>query len=559
MQSISPSPSVLDFDGLRPPSPYMNEAHAHWRALMRDFVTREIEPNLDAWEAAGTFPDALYESAARQGLLGVGFPERIGGHTEDADPYYRVIFAEEMHRLGSGVVFADLATHWIGLPPVVQFGSEELLETVARPVLAGKRRIAFAVTEPSGGSDAGSLRTRAERRDDHWLVNGSKTLISGAMRSDRVLAAVRTGSAGAGGISLLLIDAESAGIERRLVPGLRWYNASIGTLEFRDVRVPLDRLIGVENRGFCGAGPAVQRRAFERVAATLAMSRAAVAEAIAWHKSARRSASGWSSTRPCATSWLTSCVGSRSLTHTRINASGGCSAAMQLSPTSRCSRCRRRAHSSGAPATPCTCSPAQAYTPGTTRVERIYREAPIFSIGGGTEEILRIPPSASSELFDLPTLRHARGKIDVTDEQTLQNKTQLNEAGSRKKRIAMPAIPTPSSPSTTSRWSTSSPSVWPVPNATSRRSPRRPRRRFDHDAGHERGVEVTEAAAPARARLAVGSKSMGFGQPAGRKTRRSHGWWTCKRWSRRRRRWHDDGVAQRPDDLYRDDRVSIPM
>ena len=118
----------------------MNEAHAHWRARVRDFVSREIEPNLDAWEVAGTFPDALYESAARQGLLGVGFPERLGGNTEDADPYYRVIFAEEMHRPGSGVVFADLATHCIALPPVVQFGSEELQETIARPVLAGKRR-----------------------------------------------------------------------------------------------------------------------------------------------------------------------------------------------------------------------------------------------------------------------------------------------------------------------------------------------------------------------------------------------------------------------------------
>ena len=64
------------------------------------------------------------------------------------------------------------------------------------------------------------------------------------MRADYILAAVRTGSAGAGGISLLLIDADSPGIERRAVPGLRWYNASIGTLEFRDVRVPLDRLIG---------------------------------------------------------------------------------------------------------------------------------------------------------------------------------------------------------------------------------------------------------------------------------------------------------------------------
>src|SRR5678815_752190 len=100
-------------------------------------------------------------------------------------PYYRVIFSEEMHRPGSGVVFADLATHWIALPPVVQLGSAELQETIARPVLAGKRRIAFAVTEPSGGSDAGALQTRAERRDDHWLVNGSKTLISGALRADR--------------------------------------------------------------------------------------------------------------------------------------------------------------------------------------------------------------------------------------------------------------------------------------------------------------------------------------------------------------------------------------
>ena len=221
MQSPSAPLATLDFDGLRPPSPFMTELHESWRARVRDFVIREILPHLSDWEATGTFPDALFESAARQGLLGIGFPERLGGHTEDADPYYRVIFSEELHRPGSGVVFADLATHWIGLPPVIQFGSEELLETVARPVLAGKRRIAFAVTEPSGGSDAGALQTRAERREGHWLVNGTKTLISGAMRADYILAAVRTGGAGAGGISLLLIDAASPGIARQSVPGLR--------------------------------------------------------------------------------------------------------------------------------------------------------------------------------------------------------------------------------------------------------------------------------------------------------------------------------------------------
>ena len=106
----------------------MSEQHARWCARVRDFVTREIEPNLQAWEASGTFPDSLYESAAQAGMLGVGFPERLGGNTENADPYFRVIFSEEMHRPGAGVVFADLATHWIGLPPVVQFGAPELQE-----------------------------------------------------------------------------------------------------------------------------------------------------------------------------------------------------------------------------------------------------------------------------------------------------------------------------------------------------------------------------------------------------------------------------------------------
>ena len=70
----------------------------------------------------------------------MGFPERLGGNTEQADPYFRVIFSEEMHRPGAGVVFADLATHWIGLPPVVQFGAPDLQESIARPVLAGDRK-----------------------------------------------------------------------------------------------------------------------------------------------------------------------------------------------------------------------------------------------------------------------------------------------------------------------------------------------------------------------------------------------------------------------------------
>ena len=387
MNDTAKPASLLDFDGLRPPSPYMTAAHAAWRTRVRDFVTREIEPNLEAWDASGTFPDGLYEAAAQAGLLGMGFADSVGGHTEDADPYYRVIFSEEFHRPGSGVVFADLATHWVGLPPVVQFGSEELLETVARPVLAGKRRIAFAVTEPSGGSDAGALQTRAERRDDHWLVNGSKTLISGAMRADCILTAVRTGGAGAGGISLLLIDAATAGIERRPVPGLRWYNSSNGTIDFRDVRVPLQRLIGVENRGFAGLARQFNIERLSGIAATLAMSRTAVAEAIAWAQ--RREAFGKRLVEHQALRHkLVDLVRSIRVSYAYLDQciwrlqQGDAAVAdismLKVQATRTLERCARDAmHVLG----------GQAYA-GANRVERIYREARIFALGGGTEEIL---------------------------------------------------------------------------------------------------------------------------------------------------------------------------
>ncbi len=377
----------LDFDGLRPPSPFMTDDHARWRRQVRTFVDREIVPNLVAWEATGTFPDSLFESAARTGLLGMGFAESIGGSNENADPYYRIIFSEEFHRAGSGVVFADLATHWIGLPPVVQMGSVELLDAVARPVLAGRRKIGFAVTEPSGGSDAGALQTRAERRADHWLVNGSKTLISGALRADFLLTAVRTGGPGAGGISLLLIDADSPGVSRAVVPGLAWYNASMGSIEFRDVRVPLDRLIGLENKGFAGLARQFNIERLSGIAATLAMSRLAVAEAIAWarerqtfgkrlidHQAVRHKLVDLVRRVRCAYAYLDQCVW-------RIQ--GGDAAAadiamLKITATRTLERCARDAMHLLA---------GHAYT-GASRIERIYREARIFAIGGGTEEIL---------------------------------------------------------------------------------------------------------------------------------------------------------------------------
>lgn len=272
---------ILDFDGLRPKSPFLTAAHDQWRSALRSFVDAKIAPHLAAWNAAGTFPDSLYIEAARAGLLGMGFAREYGG-TGPVDLYQRIIFAEEFFRLGSSVVFADLATHWIALPPIITSAPEVLRERIARPVLAGEKRMAFAVTEPSGGSDVGSFQTTAERRGEMFVVNGAKTLISGATRADYLLTAVRTGGAGSGGLSLLLIDADRPGVSTASIAGLHWYNRNNGSIRFENVEVPVGHLIGVENKGFAGLAHQFNIERFSGIAATLAMARAAMAEAIAF-------------------------------------------------------------------------------------------------------------------------------------------------------------------------------------------------------------------------------------------------------------------------------------
>lgn len=377
----------LDFDGLRPPSPFMKPEHDEWRAKLRAFVNAEIAPNLDAWDAAATFPDDLYVKAARAGVLGMGFPTELGG-TGETDLYHRIIFAEEFFRLGSGVVFADLATHWIALPPVIAFGPEEMRERIAKPVLAGEKKMAFAVTEPSGGSDVAGFKTTAERRGDVFVVNGGKTLISGATRADFMLTAVRTGGAGSGGLSLLLIEADRPGVSTASVPGLNWYNRNNGSITFDNVEVPVANLIGVENRGFAGLANQFNIERFSGISATLAMARTAIAEAIAWgreretfgqrvidHQVIRHKIVDMIQRVTAAYAYMDMVV----WRFERGDAPIADLAMLKIQATTTLEYCAREC---------LQVLGGRAYT-GQNRVERIYRESRTFVIGGGAEEVLR--------------------------------------------------------------------------------------------------------------------------------------------------------------------------
>ena len=229
---------------------YFNETHGMVRDTMRRFVNESVKPHIDEWEEAGSFPRDLYAQAGGLGLLSIGHPTEFGG-TGEQDVFVKVAASEELMRSGSGGFVASLGSLDIGLPPVWRVGSEALKQRIVPQVLAGEKIIALAITEPSGGSDVANLKTRAVRDGDHYVVNGSKTFITSGVRADYYTVAVRTGEAGFGGVSLLLIEKGTPGFSvGRNLKKMGWWASDTAELFFQDCRVPAANLLGPENSGF---------------------------------------------------------------------------------------------------------------------------------------------------------------------------------------------------------------------------------------------------------------------------------------------------------------------
>ena len=227
-----------------------------YRSSVRRFMDAEVLPQLDQWERDGELPRELHKKAGAIGLLGVGFPEAVGGGGGSLLDAIDVV--EEMHYAGgSGGLVASLLTCGIALPHIVAAGNERQLERWVRPTLTGELIGALAITEPGGGSDVASIRTTARRDGDVFVVNGAKTFITSGCRADFVTTAVRTDGPGAHGISLLVIE---GGFEvSRKLEKMGWLCSDTAELSFTDVRVPVENLVGDE----APHGPAEQPLAGE--------------------------------------------------------------------------------------------------------------------------------------------------------------------------------------------------------------------------------------------------------------------------------------------------------
>lgn len=220
--------------------------------LVTRFATEEIAPHVSRWDDAGEFPRELYARAAALGLLGLGYPEELGG--TPATQSMRNALTLPLARIGaSGGVFASLFSHNIGLPPVLKHGSDQIKHEVIPPVLRGEKIAALAITEPGGGSDVAALRTTAQRDGDDYIINGEKVFITSGMRADFITVAVRTGEAGskgASGISMIVVPGDSPGLSRSRLEKMGWWSSDTAHLRFDHVRVPARFLVGDEGSGF---------------------------------------------------------------------------------------------------------------------------------------------------------------------------------------------------------------------------------------------------------------------------------------------------------------------
>lgn len=245
---------MTQLDSRPPASDASDPWHTPEREALRDlaasFTGKEIVPHTERWEEEGELPRALHRRAAEVGLLGLGFPEAVGGSGGDLRDL--AIMTEAMIEAGASTgVLAGLLTHVIAVPHMATVGDPDQVERFVRPTLAGEKIGSLGVTEPDTGSDVASIRTTARRDGDHYLVNGAKLFITSATRADFVTVAVRTGGPGFGGVSLLVVETDNPGfrVSRRLKK-MGWWCSDTGELAFDDARVPAANLVGAENSGF---------------------------------------------------------------------------------------------------------------------------------------------------------------------------------------------------------------------------------------------------------------------------------------------------------------------
>ncbi len=227
-----------------------NDDHQAFREMVRSFYEETIVPEYAEWERAGAPPRDFWTAAGKLGLLGIQVPEEFGGGGESSF-LYNVILTEETQHVGIALGGLRMQTD-IAMPYFLRVANREQQQRWLPRLVSGEALSALAMSEHGTGSDMKAVATRAVRRGDTYVVNGSKTFISNGANADLVITAVKTDpDAGRNGLSLLVIEADSPGFSRgRKLEKLGLKAQDLAELNFDDVEVPAENLLGREGQGF---------------------------------------------------------------------------------------------------------------------------------------------------------------------------------------------------------------------------------------------------------------------------------------------------------------------
>lgn len=376
---------------------FLDETHHQLRAVADRWVDVHLRPHTEKWEEEASFPRELYAEAAAAGLIGATYPTELGG--DGGDVFHGLIVTEALVRGGSVGVAVGLGSHAIALPPILNLGSEEQRRRFVPPVLRGEKIAALAVTEPGAGSDVANLRCKATREGGAYRLNGTKTFITSGVRADLVTVAARTGEPGHGGLSLFVVERGTPGFTvGRALRKMGWWASDTAELVFEDCMVPEENRIGDEDAGFYALMANFVPERLLLAAVGVAMARLALDETERYI--AQREAFG----RP---------IGNFQVIRHRIAEMATREEAARAFVATVAERHRRgedvidqvamaKNHASDACQYVCDQAVQLHGGYGYMReyvVERLYRDARILPIGGGTTEIMR----------ELISRRRARG------------------------------------------------------------------------------------------------------------------------------------------------------
>lgn len=253
--------------------------HETYRATVREFVKREITPNLERWEERRLIDRDVYVAAGRLGLIGLAVPEEFGGAGEP-DYRYRMVVAEEIARVGAAGFALCLALQDdIVAPYLTDLADDEQKKRWLPGLASGDLIGAIGMTEPGVGSDLANLSTTASRSGDEWILNGQKTFISSGIQADLIVVAASTDPGkGARGVSLFVVEDGMPGFERgRKLDKVGLASQDTAELFFTDLRVPSTNLLGNLGEGFVSMMQRLPRERLSIAVSAVVASQAALA------------------------------------------------------------------------------------------------------------------------------------------------------------------------------------------------------------------------------------------------------------------------------------------